>query len=304
MASWQSEAVAELYRAWTEELNNPDPERQEPRETNDRWGDLTAEPRGVDYLEREAAGGQVLWVQPHEADEDQVLFYLHGGGFIGGSVYTHRKLVGHLAKAAGLRGCIVSYPHTPQHRHPSQLIQTVATYRWLLDQGVSAHRIIFGGDSAGAAMALGTVLTAREEGLPQPAGVFLISPWVDMTVSNPSYETNAERDFYFSKPVVAGLAGMFLGNTDPRDPFASPAFADLAGMPPLYIQVGGDETLLDDATNLHERTLAAGSLSSLDIFPEQQHTFQMVAGRGPEADDAVARFAAWARRLVGFPVPG
>ncbi len=107
MASWQSEAVADLYRTWTSELNNPDPERQEPRETNDHWGDLTAEPRGVDYLEREAAGGEVLWVQPRGAREDRVLFYLHGGGFVGGSIYTHRKLVGHLARqqAFALSSC-------------------------------------------------------------------------------------------------------------------------------------------------------------------------------------------------------
>jgi acetyl esterase/lipase len=94
---------------------------------------------------------------------------------------------------------------------------------------------------------------------------------------------------------------MFLGDTDVRDPLASPAFADLAGMPPLYIQVGGDETLLDDAMNLHERAVATGVSSSLDIFPEQQHSFQMVAGRAPEADDAVSRFASWAGQLAGPP---
>ena len=301
MASWQSEAVADLYRTWTSELNNPDPERQEPRETNDHWGDLTAEPRGVDYLEREAAGGEVLWVQPRGAREDRVLFYLHGGGFVGGSIYTHRKLVGHLAKAAGVRALLVSYPHTPEHRHPAQLNQVVATYRWLLEQGISAGRVIFGGDSAGATMAIGTVLKAREERLPAPAGIYLISPFVDMTVSNASYDTNADRDAYFYKHVVAGLVAMFLGDTDVRDPFASPAFADLAGMPPLYIQVGGDETLLGDATNLHERAVATGVSSSLDIFPEQQHSFQMVAGRAPEADDAVSRFASWAGQLLGPP---
>lgn len=308
MPSWQSEAVAAMYRSWTEELNNPNPARQEPRETNDHWGDLTAEPRQVDYLEREIDGAAALWVEPRDAEKDGVLLYIHGGGFVGGSLYTHRKLVGHLAKAARTRALLVSYPHTPEHQHPAQLVATSAAYRWLLDGGVDAQQVVLGGDSAAATLALATALQARDSGLAMPAAIYLISPWVDMTVSNPSYEVNASRDAYFYQDVVKGLAAMFLGRTDPRDPLASPAFADLAGLPPLYIQVGGDETLLDDARNLAARAEQAGVRTGLDVFPGQQHTFQMAAGRAPEADDAVRRFAAWVQPLLAtgprIEIPG
>lgn len=298
MPSWQSEAVAAMYRAWTDELNNPNPDRQEPRETNDHWGDLTAEPRQVDYLEREIDGAAVLWVEPRNAKPDGVLLYIHGGGFVGGSLYTHRKLVGHLAKAAGIRALLVSYPRTPEHQHPAQLDATSAAYQWLLDGGVDAQHVVIGGDSAAATLALATVLQGRESGLAVPAAIYLISPWVDMTVSNASYDANADRDAYFYQDLVKGLASMFLGSTDPRDPLASPAFADLAGLPPLYIQVGGDETLLDDARNLAARAEEAGVRARLDVFPGQQHTFQMAAGRAPEADDAIRRFAAWAEPIL------
>src|SRR5688500_13419715 len=150
MGSWQSEAVTTMYRGWAEELNNPDPERQEPRETNDHWGDLTAEPRQVDYREVDAGGTGAMWVEPHGADLDRVLFWVHGGGFVGGSLYTHRKLIGHLAKAANVRALLVTYPHTPEHAHPAQLDHAFAAYQWLLEQGVQPAGIVVGGDSAGA----------------------------------------------------------------------------------------------------------------------------------------------------------
>lgn len=298
MPSWQSEAVAAMYREWTDELNNPNPDRQEPRETNDHWGDLTAEPRGVDYVEREIAGAPALWVEPHNAKPDRALLHIHGGGFVGGSLYTHRKLVGHLAKAAGIRALVVSYPRTPEHQHPAQLLATSSAYQGLLDSGFDPKHVVIGADSAAATLALATVLQARDRGEGMPAAMYLISPWVDMTVSNPSFELNASRDAYFHRDVVKGLAAMFLGDTDPRDPLASPAFAELAGLPPMYIQVGGDETLLDDARNLALRAEKAGVHATIDVFDGQQHTFQMAAGRAPEADDAIARFAAWVKPML------
>jgi acetyl esterase/lipase len=148
---------------------------------------------------------------------------------------------------------------------------------------------------------LGTMLRCRAEGIAMPAATHLVSPWVDMTVSNPSYDLNADRDAYFSKHLVTGLAGMYLGETDPRDPLASPAFADLSDLPPLYIQVGGDETMLDDAKNLATSAGEAGVEVKLDVFPGQQHTFQMAAGRAPESDDAIQRFADWVRPRIGTP---
>jgi monoterpene epsilon-lactone hydrolase len=130
-----------------------------------------------------------------------------------------------------------------------------------------------------------------------------MSPWVDMTVSAETYESNRNTEPFFYKEVVEGLAAMFLAGGDPKDPLTSPLYADLSGLPPLYIQVGGDETLLDDSRELERRARDAGVEVRLDVFPEQLHTFQMAAGRAPEADDAVRRFADWVRPRLGLTIP-
>jgi len=141
----------------------------------------------------------------------------------------------------------------------------------------------------------------HQQGLPLPAAAMPFSPWVDMEVNGESYQTNRDKDAFYYQEVVQWLVDMFLGEDgDRRDPLANPLYADLTGLPPMYIQVGGDETLLDDSRRLAEHARTAGVEVSLDIFPEQQHTFQMAAGRAPEADDAIRRMAAWVRPKLGM----
>ncbi len=292
MASKQSEAVKDLWASWTQAARaNPDQTPQDVRERVEHWGDLTAEPGGVDYAEIEVAGLPALWAVPKGSAEDRVVLSFHGGGFVSGSIYTHRKLFGHLAKAVGARALISDYRGTPVHSHPVPLEDTTAAYRWLLDQGIDARRVAAAGDSAGGGLDLSTMLRARELGLPTAAALMLMSPWVDMTVSADTYESNRETEAFFYQEVVAGLAAMFLAGGDP----ASPLYADLSGMPPMYIQVGGDETLQGESRQLEENARTAGVQVRLDVFPEQQHTFQMAAGRAPEADDAIRRLAEWVR---------
>jgi epsilon-lactone hydrolase len=301
MASRQSEAVKELYRSWTKARIDPDPMLEEPRETNDHWGDLTAEPRGVDYIETDAGGVPAMWAIPKESVEDRVILSLHGGGFVGGSLYTHRKLFGHLAKAIGARALIVHYRLTPEYTHPAQLEDTTAAYQWLLDQGIAAGRIALAGDSAGGGLSITTLLRARELGLPTAAALMLMSPWVDMEVSGETYESNKDTDAFFYREVVQGLVDLFLaGGGSPKDPLVNPLYADLSGLPPMYVQVGGDETLLADSRMLEKHARNAGVEVRLDIFPEQQHTFQMAAGRAPEADEAIRRLAEWVRPKLGL----
>ena len=301
MASKQSEAVKALWTSMTEAARaNPDQSPEDVREAGDHWGDLTAEPGGIDYAEVEAAGLPALWAVPKGSTEDRVVLCFHGGGFISGSIYTHRKLFGHLAKAIGARALITDYRRTPVHSHPAPLEDTTAAYRWLLDQGIDAELVAVSGDSSGGGLAISTMLRARELGLPTAAALLLMSPWVDMTVSADTYQSNRDTDAFFYQEVVAGLAAMFLAGGDPKDPLASPVYADLSGMPPMYIQVGGDETLLGESRLLDENARGAGVEVRLDVFPEQQHTFQMAAGRAPEADDAIRRLAGWVRPKLGL----
>jgi len=297
MPSKQSEAVRRRWEASRLAMVQPGFEAPD----DESWGDLTAEPRGVDYLETEAGGLLAMWAVPKRASADRVLLCIHGGGFVSGSVYTHRKMFGHLAKATGARALLVSYHLLPEGVFPVPADDVTNAYRWLLDQGISAGRIAFAGDSVGGWLAVTVQLRARERGLPLPAAALLISPCVDLETTGESYETNRDSDPFFKPEVVRGIIRGFLGEgTDPRDPRANPLYADLSGLGPLYVQAGGDETLADDARLLYEHARKAGVDARLDIFPDMLHTFQMAAGRASEADDAISKMAGWVRPRLGL----
>ncbi len=296
MPSKQSEAVRRHWAQSREAWENPEAEQRD----NEAWGDLTAEPRGVDYLEVEAGGRPAMWLVPKGAAEDTAMLCFHGGGFVGGSIYTHRKLFGHLAKAMGVRALLFGYDLAPEHIFPTQLDQATDVYAWLLEQGVKPGKIVFAGDSVGGGLAIVVQLRARERGLPLPAAALVISPWVDTEFTGDSYTANRDRDAFFSLQVVQGLLAIYLGpDGDPRDPLVNPLYGDLSGFGPIYIQAGGDEVLADDARLLEEHARKAGVEVRLEIFPDMQHTFQMAAGRAPEADDAIRRLAEWARPRLG-----
>jgi epsilon-lactone hydrolase len=295
MASTESQAVRDMYLSWTAaRIRGEQPD-------NESWGNLTAEPGAVDYLEFEIGGMRAMWAVPAHRDDDRVLLWFHGGGFIGGGIYSHRKLCGHLAKAIGARVLSFDYRLVAEGIHPAPVDDSVAAYRWLLDQGFETANIAFGGDSSGGGLAITAQLRAREHGLPLPAAALLVSPWVDMEVSTDSFNSNWAKDAFFYRELVLMLARGFLGPTgDPRDPLANPLYADLEGLAPAYIQVGGDETLLDEGRELADRLRAAGVETRFEVFEEQQHTFQMAAGKAPEANDAIRKLAAWARPQLGL----
>lgn len=303
MPSKQIEAVKVLYRNWGDALAaNPQMSLAEWRDLIESWPVLTAEPGAVDYIEAEAGSVPALWAVPKECTEDRVILSIHGGGFVTGSMYTHRKLFGHTAKAIGARALIINFRRSPEHVHPALVDDVVAAYRSLLDQGIKPGHIAFAGDSAGGGLSITGQLRARDRGLPAPGAAILMSPWVDMELTGESWESNSGKEALFRrKETVEGLVKMFFGENDNRrDPLANPLYADLTGLSPIYIQVGGDEVLLDDSRRLAERARRFGVDVRLDIFPEQQHTFQMCAGRAPEADDAVQRIADWTRPKLGI----
>ena len=177
----------------------------------------------------------------------------------------------------------------------------MAAYRGLLEQGISPSRLMLCGDSAGGGLAITTQLRVREGGLPLPVGSMTMSAWTDMALTGASYDANRSKDRVFRREMVSGLVAMLLGpNPDLADPYASPITADLAGLAPIFLQAGGDEGLLDDTVVFAERARKAGVDVKVDVFPEMLHSFQMAAGRAPEADDAVARLATWGRPLLGL----
>lgn len=299
MTSTRSEMVREHWRSMAQAaVANPGQTPQEIRERVERyWPGLTAEPGGTDYLEIAIGSLPALWAVPKDAARDRVIFSVHGGGGVSGSIYTHRKLFGHLAKTVGARALLIEYRAEP---YPVPLEDTTAAYQWLLDQRVDAGHIAIAGDSIGGGLAVSTMLRGRQLGLPTAAAMMLMSPWVDLAVSNETYETNRGNEPFFFKEVVSYLASAYLAGADPKHPLASPLYADLSGLPPTYIQVGGHETLLGESIELEQKARKAGVDVQLEVFPEQLHTFQMAAGNSPESDDAIAKFAGWARPRLGL----
>lgn len=303
MASKESLRVHHYWTTVRQSTMNPQPD---DLVTNAQWDLLTAEPRGVDYREVDADGLPALWAVPHGTPEDApVLLCFHGGGYVGGSMFTHRKMFAHLAKAIGARALAFDYTLAPQGGvFPKPVVEGLTAYRWLLGHGIPAERILFVGDSAGGQLAVTVQLRARREAVPLPAATMLISPWTDLEGVGESMDYNEGNDALFTKPWVQDMAATFLDGRDPHDPDAAPLHADLTGFGPLYIQVGDQELLLDDSRNFAKHAEKAGLDVRLDEFPGQQHTFQMAAGLAPEADDAISRLAAWARPKVGLGAEG
>jgi monoterpene epsilon-lactone hydrolase len=253
------------------------------------WEDLTTEPKAIN---QEWVGND-LWLRPETTVTDAVLLSIHGGGFVSGAVAGHRKLFGHIASAAGTSAYAVEYGLVPDHVYPSQLDAVTNVYRRL----AADHPVAVLGDSAGGTLALGVALRALDEGLPRPRALYLISPWTDLEAAGGSYDTSS--DPFFARDLVRGLAAGYLAGADPRTPMASPLYADHRGLPPTYIQAGGEESLLDDSRMLAERMRTAGVDVRLDVFPGELHTFQMTAGNTAAAEDAIGRAGGWLRQILG-----
>lgn len=297
-----SPQIARIREYWDAQANSTaEPTVENMRHYDDYWAALTSEPGQVDYIDGELGGVPGLWVKPHGAAPDRLIICFHGGGYVMGSRWSHRKVYGHLAKAVGCEAFVAEYRLAPEYPHPAQSDDALAAYRGALDKGIIPNHIIFAGDSAGGGLALGSQVRVRDVGLPLPAGTIAMSAWTDMTLSGASYDANRNKDRVFRREMVGGLVHMVLGEQgDRHDPYASPISADLSGLSPIYLQAGGDEGIVDDSVEFAKRAQHAGVDVQIDVFPEMLHTFQMAAGRAPEADDAIARQAAWARSRLGL----
>ncbi len=233
------------------------------------------------------------WVIPSGAADNGSILYLHGGGYTIGSIKTHRSLVSYLSKAAGMRALLIEYRLAPEHPFPAAVEDSVAAYRWLLKEGFDPARIAIAGDSAGGGLTVATMVKLRDEGEPLPAAAVCLSPWVDMEGVGESMKTRAEVDPIVEQGPLLEMAEAYLGGTDPRTPLAAPLYADLKGLPPMLIQVGTAEVLLDDSTRLAERAKKAGVDVTLEPWEDMIHIWQFFASMIPEGRDAVERIASF-----------
>lgn len=244
-------------------------------------------------LEPVSAGGvPAEWSRTPGAASDAALLYLHGGGYVIGSIASHRHLASELGRAAGVPSLAIDYRMAPEDPFPAAVDDALAAYRYLLDKGIPAARIAIAGDSAGGGLTVALLLAIKAAGLPQPACAVPISPWVDMAATGGTMETKAASDPMVQKQALLDWAGLYLGATAASHPLASPIHGDLAGLAPLLIQVGSEETLLDDAIMLAARAGHAQVPVTLEIAPEMIHVWHffhpmLAGGRRAIADAGV-----------------
>jgi len=303
MTNEKLKPLEDLYASWARSMaQNPGMSIDEIRELFEHWGDVTAEPGAVDYIEVDAGGIEAMWAVPKKCTLGRVMLCTHGGGYVLGSMYSHRKLYGHFAKAVGCRALIANYRRAPENPHPGPVNDVVRAYRWILHgEKIEARHVAFVGDSAGGALAITAMLRARQIGLPLPAASIPLAPYIDTEALGSSYDTNAGRDQLGSRDGTLQFMNLFMGEKgDRHDPLANPLFADLTGLPPMLIQVGGDDVLLDDSRRFHANAAAAGVPIELEVAPAMQHVYHFLAGNAPEADRAVAKAAAWIRSRLGL----
>lgn len=234
-----------------------------------------------------ADGVDTLWIDPPGVDAQKVMLYFHGGGFRVGSVRSHYDLIARLAAAAGCRALGVNYRLVPEHRFPAPIDDATTAYNWLLAQGYRPENIVFAGDSAGGNLVLTTLLRLREQGIKLPRAAAVMSVWTDLAALGESYETRAAADPIHQRKMILGMARGYLGEADPKSPLASPLYADLHGLPPLMLQVGDRETVLDDSRNFAAKARAAGVEVELEVWDGMIHVFQQFTAELSEALQAI-----------------
>ncbi len=246
-------------------------------------------PKDLDYQPVRANGVPAEWITAPGADSGAVL-YLHGGAYVLGSVRTCREFVSRLARATKMRALTLDYRLAPEHPFPAALEDATSAYRWLLGQGFDPAQIIIAGDSAGGGLTLATLVALRDAGEALPAGAVCISPWMDLALTGASIRDKAKADPILGRVSLDMYAGYYAGERELSFPLISPLYADLTGLPPLLIQVGTDEILLDDATRCAENARKVGVDVTLEIWDEMFHVFQLVPFL-PETTKAVGRIA-------------
>ncbi len=295
MASEEIKTVRKLLEAFPEMKGQS---VEQLRAQMEGWIGAFPLPEGVSVESVEAAGVPAEWVRGPVAGGDSVFMYLHGGGYALGSAATGRHLAVAISQAAATRVLSLDYRLAPEHPFPAAVDDAMAGYRWLLEQGTAPEKILIGGDSAGGGLTVATLTALRDAGDPMPAGGICISPWVDLTCSSESYSTKAGSDPVILNEDIRWLASLYLGDLDPRTPLASPLFADLKGLPPLLIQVGSEEVLLDDSIGLDQRARKAGVESTLEVWEDMIHVWHVFFQMLKEGRDAIARIGEFFKSRV------
>ena len=293
MASWQSKLTSLFLRVTVKRKINPHANPADARARVDRLASRFSKNQDwIDVTPVSANGVPGEWVDVASTASEQspgtgkVLLYLHGGGYIVCSPTTHRLMVARICREAGLKALVIDYRLAPEHPFPAAVEDAEAAYRWLLAAGHKPEDIVIAGDSAGGGLTMSLLLTLREQGMPMPAGAALLSPWTDLALTGWTMLTNARRDPMLRLESASLAVRHYLQDTIPTHPIASSIYADLTGLPPLYVQVGENEILLDDSKRLVANAQSNGVEASLEVWPGMPHVFQAFP-QVPESKPAI-----------------
>lgn len=260
---------------------------EERRKNLEKMASLVRLPRDIRFESLKVGKIPAEWIITPVSVEDRIILYLHGGGYIIGSIKTHRELASRIARASKARGLLIEYRLAPEHKFPAAVEDSTLAYRWLLKKGYNPDRIVIAGDSAGGGLTVATIVALRDQGEPLPAAAICLSPWIDLEGLGESVRTKADIDPLFDMDGIIQNAKLYLGGEDPHNPLAAPLYADLTGLPPMLIQVGTWEILLDDSLRLAELAKKAGVEVILEKWEDMVHVFQSFGYYLPEAQEAV-----------------
>jgi acetyl esterase/lipase len=291
--STQMRPIDEVRQLLRELVGGPDTPFMIRRAQAERFAAAFQVPDDVAYKAEKYGNGAVEWVQAQDGSKSCVLLHFHGGGYVLGNPAGSRVFTTEFARSSGAAVASAEYRLAPEHPYPAAVEDALSAYRWLLESGVAPGAMAVAGESAGGGLALALLVAARDGGLPMPACAVLISPWLDLSCSAASFETKASVDPLLTRQSLGEMAEAYLQGADPRLPYASPLFANLAGLPPLLIQVGSDEVLLDDSLELERRACAQGVKVHLRVWPEMIHVWPMFHPSLPEATRAIAEAVAF-----------
>jgi len=266
--------------------------REMAENTNAKLADKM--PDGVEVIPFTIGDMKAEWLIPDCAGREKVIMYCIGGGYVSGSCNDHRQMVAKVAKTTGVTILIFEHRNAPEEPYPAALDDSLTTYRWLLEQGVSPNNILIMGESAGGGLCLASLLAIRDQGLPLPKAAVALSPWTDLKLTGDSYRTK--------KNVCISPEGMnvvcskyYYGDHDPEDPYISPLYGDLPGLPPIFIIVGTYETMLDDSTRFADKAQKAGVDVTLRVGEKMVHCYPLLAPMFPEATQAMDEISAFIR---------
>ncbi|MHA2009457.1 MAG: alpha/beta hydrolase [Promethearchaeota archaeon] len=247
-------------------------------------------PEDVKIDDIEVNGVPAAFISTPGAAEESVVLYLHGGGYVLGSIKSHKEFGSRISRASNSRVLLLDYRRAPESPYPAALEDAVAAYKWLIEnEGINPKNIIIGGESAGGGLTIATLLKLRDTGITLPAAAIVLSPFADLDITGETIRSKAKEDPLVNASDLFFDSSLYVGEDDPKNPYISPVYADLKGLPPMIIQVGSSEILLSDSIRIAEKAKTAGVDVILDIWEDMIHMFQLFASFAPEGQEAIEK---------------